>query len=190
MRSLKKHLRHRLRTRRKETSVLFQTQCAHTITRTLLQQSWFQCAKHIALYTSFDGEVPTEGLLQQALQLGKYCYLPTLVGRHLHFAPIDAQTSLTPNRYGILEPVTSTPLLSGNDLDLVLMPLVAFDLKGYRLGMGGGYYDRTFQKKGGRPILVGLAYDFQKVSFVPHTGLDIKLHAVVTERQLYLLEPL
>ncbi len=76
-------------------------------------------------------------------------------------------------------------------LDIVIIPLVAFDLNGYRLGMGGGYYDKVFafKKTHPTPKLVGLAYDFQKITDTPHNELDTRLDEVITEKQRYLFHP-
>lgn len=186
---LKAQLRQRLRERRRRLLASYQAQCAQRITHHLLHSPYFQKAKHIALYAPFDGEVPTTPILERALLLHKYCYLPALKGNQLQFMQIDQHTPLIHNRYGINEPnsTVSTKVIPPQALDLVLVPLVAFDRKGYRLGMGGGYYDRTFRKKGAkRPLLLGLGYDFQKVGFVPHTNLDVVLDAVITEKQFYL----
>ncbi len=73
-------------------------------------------------------------------------------------------------------------------LDVVLVPLIGFDARGWRLGQGGGHYDRTFgfvRRTGGRPVLIGLAYECQRLVSAPREGHDVRLHAILTERRLY-----
>lgn len=95
---------------------------------------------------------------------------------------------LHPNRYGINEP-KDTPSIDTETLDIILTPLVAFDRQGHRLGMGGGYYDRTFsfllnQADIPRPKLIGLAYACQEVPSLSPDPWDVPLHGVVTERKI------
>ena len=120
----------------------------------------------------------------------KNCYLPILSkSQTLVFGAYESHTMLKTNRYHIPEPDISSyfPL---EQLDLVLMPLVGFDLQGHRLGMGGGYYDRTFQflldKKIRKPFMLGLAYELQKVEHIPMDSWDISMDGVLTEEKLYL----
>jgi 5-formyltetrahydrofolate cyclo-ligase len=120
----------------------------------------------------------------------KNCYLPILSKTStLEFALYDGHTVLKHNRYRILEPETSLYFPS-DQLDLVLMPLVGFDLQGHRLGMGGGYYDRTFKflqdNTIRKPFMLGLAYELQKMEQIPVDPWDISMDGVLTEEQLYL----
>ncbi len=121
---------------------------------------------------------------------GKRTYLPVLHGRRLWFLPYDSETPLARNRFGILEPDVSPKRRRALEaLDMVLVPLVAFDEQGNRLGMGGGYYDRTFayllgRRRWTRPLLVGVAYEFQCSAALPTRPWDVPLQAVATERGL------
>ena len=98
---------------------------------------------------------------------------------------------MRPNRYRIPEPdARYCRAMKRQFLSLVLMPLVAFDAKGNRLGMGGGYYDRAFNQtqwpyKTRRPLLVGVAHEFQRVPELPTESWDVPLDAVITEREIY-----
>lgn len=116
---------------------------------------------------------------------GKQVYLPIVHGKSLKFARFTEQTHLQKNRFGIDEPV-AVATLQTDRLNLVLAPLVAFDQNGNRLGMGGGYYDRTFAflAKCARPAalkLVGVAFEFQRTELPNPRPWDIPLDAVVTE---------
>jgi 5-formyltetrahydrofolate cyclo-ligase len=118
-------------------------------------------------------------------------FLPVLTGRQLIFAPLNKHTQLRRNRYQILEPVyTRNKCIRPRDLDVVIVPLVAFDQSGNRIGMGGGFYDRTFafmkhRATLKRPLLVGVAYDFQRVSGLQTQTWDVPMHVVITEKESY-----
>ena len=119
----------------------------------------------------------------------KLCYLPILAAQEksLEFALYHREDPLKKNRYQINEPV-SREFIQLEKLDVVLMPLVGIDLAGNRLGMGGGYYDKTFEKISKaykRPYFIGLAYEAQKCENLPHDAWDIPLDGVLTEKQCY-----
>ncbi|MFI4937091.1 MAG: 5-formyltetrahydrofolate cyclo-ligase [Candidatus Berkiellales bacterium] len=198
MKWLKQQLRQSLQAKRRQLSPSLQLNYSKRIAHLLFQQSYFRQAQNIALYFAFAGEVSTTLILKQALALHKTCYLPVLTDRHLKFVNVDLATPLTKNKFGILEPTPPfTKIIAPQALDLVLVPLVAFDLKGHRLGMGKGYYDVTFAFKhsftkpsagkplGGKPRLVGLAYDFQRINNVPRANFDVLLDEIVTENTVY-----
>jgi 5-formyltetrahydrofolate cyclo-ligase len=106
----------------------------------------------------------------------------------MRFGRVGRTTRMAPNRYGIPEPLDARPLRA-RQLDLLLMPLVGFDHRGYRLGMGGGYYDATLafmqhRRLWRKPRLVGIAYECQRVEALPHDPWDMPLDAVLTERRV------
>jgi 5-formyltetrahydrofolate cyclo-ligase len=119
--------------------------------------------------------------------LRKQLYLPVLRGPRLWFMPFGSQTRLVSNRFGILEPDTPAGArCAPQALDIVLAPLVAFDDRGRRLGMGGGYYDRTFayllnRQHWRRPRLIGIAYDLQRVPALVARKWDVPLDGIATE---------
>ena len=153
----------------------------------------FQQSQQIACYLAFQNEFDTQPILQAIWQAGKQCYLPVLIEEiagkpSLEFVQYHEGDPLQTNRYSILEPKQHTTKIAPDQLDLVITPLVAFDGSGHRLGMGAGYYDRTFaflhQKKLTSPALLGLAYEIQRVENVPADPWDIALAGVVTEERL------
>lgn len=166
------------------------------ISKQLSGKLFFLRSKRIAFYFANGGEVDTSRLLEKALSLGKECYLPILhptKQNQMWFGRYEPGNALDKNRYGILEPCpTTSSLISPRDLDLVITPLVAFDDKGNRLGMGGGFYDRTFsfllEEKRGKPKLVGLAYEFQHVPEIDTHPNDVPLDIVFTENAIYSFE--
>lgn len=162
---------------------------ARGLADTVANLAEFRDARHIAVYIAMDGEIDPDHLIARARTAGKTLYLPVLENTAdgiLEFAPWQIDTPLYPNRFNIPEPRMGTDLLrSAKELDLVLTPLVAFDSHGHRLGMGGGYYDRSFAflNTGARkPRLIGLAYEFQQVSALPAEPWDVPLAGVACER--------
>lgn len=153
-----------------------------------------QHSKRIAFYFANDGEMDPMPLVERASRAGKRCYFPVLRNRpamSLWFAAHKKHQPLQSNRFGIPEPKKiHNQITMPWGLDLIIMPLVAFDLSGNRLGMGGGYYDRTLSFKNKRshwkgPKLIGVAHDLQCVDSIPVNDWDIPLDAVITEKHLY-----
>ncbi|OAI49147.1 hypothetical protein AYO45_03320 [Gammaproteobacteria bacterium SCGC AG-212-F23] len=145
----------------------------------------FQKSQSIACYLPREEEFNSMPMIQAIWRSGKKCYLPVLLpDRSLVFASYKINDALVPNRYNILEP-ENTERIPAQQLDLVLMPLVAFDENGGRLGMGGGYYDRTFAftKKAvsTKPFLMGVAYALQQVDMLPQDEWDVVLDGIITE---------
>jgi 5-formyltetrahydrofolate cyclo-ligase len=149
-------------------------------------------SQRIAAYLAADGEIDPYPLVQALWALGKTIYLPVLVPftrQKLWFARFNPSDKLVHNRFGIEEPVRRR-LIKPCALDLVLTPLVAFDGSGHRIGMGGGYYDRSFaflrrRRYWRKPHLLGLAYELQKLPAIIPNDWDIPLDAVATEARIY-----
>ncbi len=186
----KRRLRAEMRARRSALSTAYRHCAALGLYRSFRRHPLFLRAASIAGYFPMGGELDPGPLLAHAHHLGKAVYLPVLNGQSLRFARYHpGRSALRCNRYGIPEP--RTPLhgcVDARALDLILMPLVAFDARGGRLGMGGGYYDRTLAFKrrrhaASRPLLVGLGYDCQETACVPTEPWDVPLTGVVTERR-------
>jgi 5-formyltetrahydrofolate cyclo-ligase len=144
-------------------------------------------SRRVACYFAVNGEVDCSSIVSAAWKRKREVFLPVLRGRELVFAPVHPDSEFIDNRFGIPEPVCAEKaLVRGRDLDVVLTPLVAFDSHGTRLGMGGGYYDRTFRFLNQRsswthPHLIGLAYAFQETDRLPVRRWDVPLQEVVTE---------
>ena len=145
----------------------------------------------IGCYFAVNGELDCKPVIQGAWARKRAVYLPVLHRSELLFAAYKSGTPLRRNRYGIPEPVCAAhELLRATELDLVVTPLLAFDGSGTRLGMGGGYYDRSFRalknrKRWRHPRLVGLAYAFQQVSLLERRNWDIPLTAISTEQHSF-----
>lgn len=189
----KRQLRQQMRQRRRALSPLQQYHAGQQLYRQLCTQPLFQRAKHIALYLAQDGEIDPNAILKQTRKQHKTCYLPVLMpGNTLRFKAFRKKSRMKDNRFGIPEPQGNHFRRTGT-LDLVLFPLVAFDEDGGRLGMGGGFYDRTFawirqHPKLRRPKLLGLAHHFQKVDQLKLESWDIPLDGIVTDKEILLLK--
>ncbi|MDN3608200.1 5-formyltetrahydrofolate cyclo-ligase [Vibrio ostreicida] len=147
--------------------------------------------QHIALYLSVDGEIDTAPLIDWLWQRGKTIYLPVIhpfSAGHLLFLRYEPHTPLVLNRYKIKEPrLDVTEILPAHKLDIICTPLVAFDHNGHRLGMGGGYYDRTLEpwfKNQSGPKPIGLAHQCQKIDQLPIESWDVPLPKIVTPVEL------
>ena len=154
----------------------------------------FPLGEHIALYMDADGEIGTQYLLDALINRGLSCYLPVLVEETttLEFRQTLPDQPLETNFFGLLEPDSSAPTIQPTDLSTVFMPLVAFDEAGNRLGMGKGYYDRSFefllQGNESGPYLVGLAHECQRVENLEAAGWDVPLRGVITDQSFYRAE--
>jgi 5-formyltetrahydrofolate cyclo-ligase len=181
-------IRQQFRSKRSQLSSLEQNICSAQLALQVIQSKIFQSSKNIAFYLATNGEADPTLILQTAWQQHKNCYLPIVTQeKKLLFAPYFFNDELIPNRYNILEPKNQNNLITPDQLDLVLVPLVAFDKHGHRLGMGAGYYDRTFAflnttPPPPKPFLLGLAYEWQKVEKLSRESWDVKLNGVATER--------
>lgn len=186
LRSLRQHLR----IQRQSLDEHEQSQRSLCAVQHLVRHRTFRAAQHIACYLPNDGELDITSLIDQAWVMGKTVYLPVLSAihrNHLHFLPYGPDDELILNRFGIPEPVIkSRRMVDLKRLDLVLMPLVGFDSRGNRLGMGGGFYDRSFaflrrRQRWFKPSLLGVAYDFQEVKKLNKNAWDVPLNGVATE---------
>ena len=186
-------LRKKIRHQRRDLEPRARTHAALQLTNHLSGHRWFKQSRDIAFYLPNDGEISLLEAIEVAWDRGKRCYLPVLSHRHtsrLWFVPFTPDSALAPNRFGILEPLHQRRdrLFKPRQLDLVLLPLVAYDHAGYRLGMGGGFYDRTFafrhQRRGvwRKPRLLGAAYSFQAHEQLDINPWDVRLDGVVTEQ--------
>ncbi len=168
-----------------------QTVAARNFRRHLQRYPRFHTARRIAAYLPMRGEADPQLIIEAAWELGKEVFLPCLHGNRLAFSAYRPDTRLAKNQLGIAEPQGSLTLASPRQLDLVIAPLVAYDANGNRLGMGGGFYDRTFSflrhqhdqgHRWQKPHLLGLAHAFQQHDDLPREPWDVPLSAVLTEQ--------
>lgn len=189
-----RQLRKAIRTHRRQLSARTLLTHSQLMTRQANRCKALHVGHRIAFYLACNGEMDPAPLIERAAKAGKICCLPVLrqrPGNALWFSRYDDATPLKPNRFGILEPIMQhRRIIPPWGLDLILLPLVAFDLFGNRLGMGGGFYDRTLAFRLKRehwrgPKLIGLAHEFQCIDSLPRKPWDIPLDGVITERNFY-----
>lgn len=187
-------LRRTLRQRRRSLAPAAQQRAARALYRQLAQHPLFRRARHVALYLANDGEIDPWQLVAAAHARGKQVYLPVLNAwprTSMVFQRIDAHEKLAANRFGIPEPRRDSKRQRKVwALDLILLPLVGFDRHGGRLGMGGGFYDRSLayrarRKNWHKPTLLGLAHGCQQVDRLSMASWDIPLDATVTDHGWY-----
>lgn len=138
----------------------------------------------VALYASIQQEIDTTHLFQVARSLGKKVLFPAVCGNRLQFRQVDSTDQLSSGAFGILEPclLETEHLLEA--ADLIVVPGVAFDLQGHRIGFGKGYYDRCLSELATPAVLVGLCHDFQLLDQIPAEGHDIRMQYIVTDKRL------
>lgn len=183
---VKKSLRQTLKAIRNHLSPQFQAQSSDAVCRRIQKIDAYRHSKRIALYHAFSGEIGLHDIWRSAPLQGKFCYFPVLTEeKTLLFLPATPKTPFESNQYGIPEPcVTRNAALPADAFDIIFMPLLGFDVNGTRLGMGKGYYDRTLAAAR-HPRLIGIAYDFQKLSYIKSESWDIRMDAVVTPSTVY-----
>lgn len=159
--------------------------CEQVLTHPKIKQ-----AQTIALFLSFDGEIDTSPLISQLWALNKQVCLPVLHPFHRHhllFLRYTPSTTLVKNRFNISEPpLNVNAVIPLSNIDIIFTPLVAFDEQGQRLGMGGGFYDRTlenWQQKSFYPM--GLAHTCQQVAHLPIANWDVPLPEIITPEKIW-----
>ena len=182
--TLRNQLRQQIRKTRANLTALQQQQAEDSITQQALELIEERNAQHIALYISFDGEISTDKLIKILWAQGKQVYLPVLHPfnpNHLLFLRYLPDIPMLKNKFGIWEPKLNVQnVLPLDELDILFTPLVAFDKQGNRLGMGGGFYDRTLQNwQNSSFIPVGLAHQCQQVEQLPTEAWDVSLHQIL-----------
>ncbi len=135
-----------------------------------------QPAKVVAAYFAFGSEVKTDLIIERSKMLSKKIVLPRVEEDKITFYELSSSKCLIRGRFGTMEPL---PYKRVSEIDLLVVPGIAFDKKGYRLGYGKGYYDRLLSGK--RIFSIGLAYSFQLLENLPHDRYDKRLDAIASE---------
>ena len=186
----KDRLRQQLRASRRAIPAPQRIAAAEHLARHLSSLPFAPQSGPVAGYWAMDGEIALHAWQLQLPPALTYC-LPVLSGDVLQFAPWRPGAALLTNRYGIPEPdVAPSALIDAADMAMVIVPGVGFDRDGNRLGMGGGWYDRSFSFRHSRhapPWLVGAAFAIQQVDAIPIQDWDVRLDAICTESESLVL---
>ena len=199
-------IRQLIRTKRQNLSHIDQKQLSADLLIQLTQRTDVLAAKNIAVYLANDGELDPMPFIHWCWQQNKNIYLPVIhpfSSGNLLFLHYHQKSEMQTNKYGILEPKLDVRMIKSiNDIDIIFTPLVAFDPTGNRLGMGGGFYDRTLStwfkhyrivneekkvcdKKLTKPYPIGLAHDMQLIDAIPSQLWDIPLPEIITPTRQY-----
>lgn len=185
-------LRRQLRERRKVIAVAQRHAASRAIVGLALRHHLLAKGRRIGIYMPANSEIDVLPLLDRAVAMQACCFLPVVPRRgrkRMWFSQMGKRPSWVLNRYGI--PENLHPLakrVRAQNLDLLFMPLLGFDARGFRLGMGGGYYDASLAylkrfRRWRRPRVVGVAFSVQEMEGVPNDPWDIPLDAVLTEQE-------
>jgi 5-formyltetrahydrofolate cyclo-ligase len=193
MTNKKSALRARMRTERRTIPPLEAQAAAQRAAKHLLELEAVRSARTVALYAPVRGEIGTEPADAGLRAMGKRLAYPRIVpnARRLKFHIVDDLAFLRPGQFGIYEPDESLPLIEPHQLDAVVLPGLAFDLSGGRLGWGGGFYDRSLSETP-EVVKVGFAFEAQLIEIVPVDESDVRMDCVITEegaRECVLRDP-
>ena len=185
--SVKPGLRSQFRAARDALGPRVRGEAAAAIAAKVVALAPYQDARRALFYATFGSEVDTAPLMAAAVASGREIILPRMDGRNLSLHRHRPGDPLVPNRLGIPEPSPAAPVVTLDAADLVLVPGLAFDRRGHRLGYGGGYYDRMLRTSP-HAYRLGLAYQLQIVETLPALGHDEALDAVVTDADIFLFK--
>ncbi|WP_343377627.1 5-formyltetrahydrofolate cyclo-ligase [Buchnera aphidicola (Formosaphis micheliae)] len=185
----RKNIRNNIRKLRNGLSFNEQKIASLNLYKRILNYNIINNVKYVAIFFSFDGEINTFPLITQMLNKNINVYLPVIDPYHLRnllFIKYNHTTQLVLNKFNIFEPkIIYRDIIDINQLDIIFVPLVAFNNLGYRLGMGGGFYDKILQNCKDTIVPIGLAYDFQFISFFPVYSWDILLPIIFTPTKIW-----
>ncbi|MDR2914792.1 MAG: 5-formyltetrahydrofolate cyclo-ligase [Tannerella sp.] len=174
----KQFIRKRIAEYKKHLSKETIADLSRKICNRLVQTDVFQKAKCIALYCAMEDEVQTSGLIEE-WYMTKKIVLPVVSGENIFFFAYTGKNNLVKSAFGINEPV-ATELISPENIDLFIIPGIAFDYKCNRMGRGKGYYDRYLA--GINKPAIGICFDFQLLEHIPAESHDKKMTLVITEK--------
>ena len=153
----------------------------------LNKTEFYNKANNVMLYVSFGTEVMTKPIIDDLLSKGKRVFIPVTVPKTKALIVSELKNyddDLVVGHFGVMEPKEEALRpVEPNILDLVIVPGVAFDLKGYRIGYGGGYYDRFIPRLSDKATTVSLAFDIQLIDTVPVSEYDIAVEYIITENR-------
>jgi 5-formyltetrahydrofolate cyclo-ligase len=180
----KRSIRQEVLARRKALSAEDCRLASSQVQQFFLASMQYQQASCIIIYAPIHNEVATQMIVHHALGTGKQVGFPVVVGQTMVFRGIQADAAMQRGAFGILEPCSGGELLLPDQADIIVVPGVAFDEQGHRIGYGKGYYDKTIHHVEGQGKLVGFCYEFQVVESIAGQSHDVKMDCVITEKRI------
>ncbi|WP_460295457.1 5-formyltetrahydrofolate cyclo-ligase [Clostridium sardiniense] len=181
---IKKETRKNIIKQRDELDITVKEAMDNNIIEKLMMNETYKSARGIFIYIGFGSEINTKIIIREALNSGKEVYVPKVIKKDMILIKIDSLENLVTSSYGILEPIGDKSDLDVNKLELIVMPGVAFDKSGNRLGYGGGYYDKFLEQNKIECKKIALSYDFQVLEKLEVEEHDIKVDLIITENQV------
>lgn len=171
---------------RSKLSKDYQLKASEQICNKIRSLNEYRYAKKIAFYYAKDNEIDLSELWKSAPLHGKQCFFPKIIPDNmLAFLPSTPKTKFIKNQFQIPEPdIELNYAINPDTLDLIFLPLVAFDIYCNRIGMGAGFYDKSLADCS-HPLLVGVAYEFQRSTYIESQSWDMPLSVIITEKDLY-----
>ncbi|WP_252216828.1 5-formyltetrahydrofolate cyclo-ligase [Clostridium sp. VAP41] len=181
----KKELRKKILKIRKEININNKKNFDNIIHNKLFKSKFYSQCRNIFVYVSYDSEIDTKTIIRKALEDGKNIYVPrtNYDTKLMEAVKISSLENLIEDKHGILQPTECELAVELEKIDLIIMPGVAFDKNGGRMGYGGGFYDRYLNKFSKNICKISLAYDFQILDNVPMDIHDITVNYIITENE-------
>lgn len=179
----KRQIRSEILKKRRALSEEEQEKMARNCTKRLIELDAFQAASTILVYMSYNGEMMTDYIIDEARRQKKLVAAPTVLGKEMEFFTFSSKEELVPDKHGILEPIPNNQTKIGDNEALIIMPGVAFDEQKNRVGYGGGFYDRYLEKHQNLKK-IAIAYEFQVIDSVPAEEFDQRPDYIITEEKV------
>jgi len=180
----KQGLRQAILAERRALSVSEVTELSHLVQQAFITTGEFAKARVVAIYAPIHNEVDTSEVMNTALMSAKVLLFPAVCHNGLELRSISVPGELHKGAFGIPEPAAECPVHSPGEADLIVIPGIAFDICGIRIGYGKGYYDRTLHHLEGKGKLVGFCYDFQLLERIAGEPHDVRMDMIITERRI------
>ena len=180
----KQGLRKAILARRRSLSVAEASSASRLVQQAFIASGEFVKARVVAIYAPIHNEVDTAEVMHAALASAKVLLLPAVCNDGLELRRISGPEELCKGAFGIPEPAAQCPVHSHGEADLFVIPGIAFDMSGRRIGYGKGYYDRTLHDQEGKGKLVGFCYDFQLLERIAGEPHDVRMDIIITERRV------
>jgi len=177
-------LRKSILSRRRALPAIEKTVADDAIQGALLASPEYMTTATVALYFSVNNEVSTEKVINHSLSVGKVLFLPAVEDGEMLFRRVASLDDLVTGRFGIMQPSSGCVAVDPEEIDLIVVPGVGFDLSGQRIGYGKGCYDKALHRLEGKGKLTALCYEFQLIDSLAGEQHDVNMDRIITERRI------